>query len=236
MHCTRRHWIASSVLVVVSGCLGTSTGVADDTETSPTETATATATRTPELPNDLRLVDGTPTVRFPAIADGEVSVSNKLLVRYTAPVDASFDPAAIHEGSEITDEPASDTLRVNAAIPASDPPTIYPVPVYREDTGFEYRFYANEAFVTMNDWYVAAGTGSVFDENGVGSRAASFEAHYQHVHRDTVTADLVPDGEPAEPLTVSVLQYPFEQLREGQPSDLTGVVLFGRRGPLQTPS
>lgn len=189
-----------------------------------------------DLPADLRLIDGVPTVAFPAITDGEIATGDGPLVGYTAPIEANFDAAAIHEGREVTDEPTSDVLRVDPSIPAGAPPTVSVLPVYRRDKGFEYRLYANEAFRGLHDWQVSAGTGSVFDENGVGSRAVAFETHYAHVHRDIVTADLVPDAEPSDPLSVGVFQYDHEELQSSRPDDITGVMLFGRRGLRQTPS
>lgn len=219
---------------MAGGCLGRSTeSVA--TKTPTTNRTNGASTPPPELPEDLQLVGGRPTVRFPDIADGEVSVTDERIIEYASPVEASFEMAALVEGSEIENESSSDTLRVDTIIPADGPPTLYPAPVYQEDTGFEYRLYANDAFVTMHDWHVAAGTGNVFDQNGAGSRTVAFEPHYKNVYRDVVTADLVPDGEATDPLSLGIVQYPFEQLRAENPDDLTGVMLFGQQGSVPTP-
>jgi hypothetical protein len=225
MRPTRRRVVAATALFGLAGCIDRSTSGEPSTP-SPT----------PEPPADVRLEDGVPAVAFPAIADGEVTVRERLLVAYTAPVEASFDPAAIHDGTEIEDEPTSDVLRVNPTVPEGGPPTVYLAPVYREGEGFEYRLYANEAFVSLHEWQLSAGTGNAFDEEGSGSRAASFERHYRHVHRDVVTADLVPDAAASDPLSVGVFQYDAGTIRAGPPGDVTGVLLSGRRGPRRTPT
>lgn len=229
MHVPRRRVVAAAALFGLAGCL-------DRPSTGSTSSPSDSPSPSTALPADLRLVDGVPTVAFPAVADGAVAAGDGPTVEYTAPVEANFDAAAVHEGREVTDEPTSDVLRVDLAIPAGAPPTVSVVPVYRAEEGFEYRLYANEAFRALHDWQLSAGTGSVFDEDGVGSRPAAFDSHYAHVHRDVVTADLVPDAGPTDPLSVGVFQYDYEQLRSERPEDITGVMLFGRRGPRRTPS
>lgn len=229
MDTTRRRVIAATALFGLAGCLDRQSA---GSPSSPSDSPTPST----ELPMDLQLADGVPTIALSAITDGEFSVGDGLLVKYTAPIETTFDAAAVHEGHEIAVEPTSDELRVDLAIPAGLPPTVSIVPIYHQGEGFEYRIYANKAFRELHDWQVAAGTGSVFDGDGIGSRAVAFEGHYAHVHRDVVTADLVPDANPSDPLSVGVFQYDHEQLRSERPDDITGVMLFGRRGPRRTPS
>lgn len=214
------------------GCIDDARPGAGAPSDPPTDSPSVNA----DLPADLRLVDGTPTVAFPDVADGEVSVSGTLQIEYDSPVPAIFGPAAVYRGREVENEAGNDTLRVSLSLPSGGPPTAAVVPVYGTDTGFEYRVYANGAFVSMHDWQISAGTGNLFDGgDGVGRRAASFAPHYRHVHRDVVTPALVPSAAPDDPLSVGLFQYTYGELSSRRPGDLTGVMVFGQRGARQTP-
>jgi len=226
MRPTRRRVVAATALFGLAGCVDRSRSGADPSS-SPTSSPPSP---TPNVPSDLRIDDGTPTVAFPNIADGEVTVEDELLVTYESPVEANFTPMAIRDGTDIEDPFESDRLRVSPAFPADGPPTVYPVAVYREGVGFEYRIYANEAFGSLHEWQMSAGTGSTFDEEGTGSRPAAFERHHEHVLREAVTADLVPDADPGDLLSIGVFQYTIEEIEAERPDDLTGVLLVGQEG------
>lgn len=195
-------------------------GRTDTAGPAPSGDGESTRSPAPPSPDDVSVGADATTVRFPAIADGAVTVDDRR-VRYTEPFDATFEVGAVWGDEKVPgDGPplvASRTLRRDG------PPTAFVAPVYRDAAGFEYRLYANDAFRDAFDWYVLAVPGSSFETADHLTRPAALEPHAAGVYRDVVRPEAVPDAGADEPLSVVLSNYTVGEIVDESPADVAVV-------------
>lgn len=168
------------------------------------------------------------------VADGSATMDSEHTVHYTDPFEFRFGVGGFYRGESfqgtLTGDGDEPLMTVDATVPAEGVPTAFVAPFYRADeTRFEYRVYANRAYVNLFDDHHLAWIQPAEDADGdeatVEGRATEFEEVYDGVFRDGVT----PGWRVKEPVDLPVVvesNLSPDDIRNERAEDVTGVVVY----------